>query len=323
MFELKQIQDSFKADFKIFDVHIHGWSNRFFKEFLDYSKQFGIDHALIMGSPKLLSLQKQNLDTAITYCYFLSSRAFASFQIDKLKDQIEDARKLDYKILKIFFGPRFITFSKRKTPYRINDEKLDSIYSLIEEYNFNVLIHVADPDIWYANRYTNTAKYGTKTDRITDFVDILEKYKKIKFISAHFGSLSEDLDTLGNHLDKYSNLYIDTSSAKWVIRELGKDVPRTKSWFEKYQDRILFGSDLANMQFKLSSFFRRKERENFWASRYGSLRLFFETSKSLPLLFHDNDAPSGENTIIHGLDLSKSILEKIYFSNAENFFNSF
>ena len=322
MLDLKEIQDSFKGDFKLFDVHIHGWSNRFFEEFLEYGKQFGIEQALIMGSSKLLKLKKQNFDTNIIYCYFLSSQAFAKFQIDKLKHQIEEARKLDYKILKIFFGPRFITFTKRTTPYKINDEKLDPIYSLMEDYNFKVLIHVADPDIWYANKYTNTSKYGTKQDRIADFKDLLERYKKIKFISAHFGSLPEDLDTLGNLFDSYPNLNIDTSSARWVIRELGKDAPRTKLFFEKYQDRILFGSDLANMQFKVSFFFRKKEREYFWASRYGSLRLFFETSKSLPLLFRDKDAPIGENTLIHGLNLPESMLKKIYCSNAENFFKN-
>ena len=127
---------------------------------------------------------------------------------------------------------------------------------------------------------------------------------------------------LGNHLDKYPNIFIDTSSARWVIRELGKDVPRTKSWFEKYQDRILFGSYLNNIHFKLTSFFRKKEREYFWVSRYGSLRLFFETSKILPLLFQDNDAPPGQNTVIHGLDLPKSVLEKVYYSNAINFFRT-
>lgn len=121
-----------KGDFKLFDVHIHGWSNQFFKEFLEYSKHFDIEQALILGSPKLLKLKKQNFDIDITYCYFLSSQAFAKYQIDKLKQQIEEVRKLDYKILKIFFGLRFITFSKCTTPYRINDEKLDPHYSLME-----------------------------------------------------------------------------------------------------------------------------------------------------------------------------------------------
>ena len=89
-----------------------------------------------MGSPKILNLRKQNFDTAITYCYFLSSQAFAKFQIEKLKKQIEEAHKLNYKILKIFFGPRFVSFTNRTTPYRINDEKLDPLYSLMEDYHF-------------------------------------------------------------------------------------------------------------------------------------------------------------------------------------------
>ncbi|MHA1967009.1 MAG: hypothetical protein ACW964_04320 [Candidatus Hodarchaeales archaeon] len=39
-------------------------------------------------------------------------------------------------------------------------------------------------------------------------------------------------------------MYADTTSTPWMIRELGKDVKESNEWFEKYQDRILFVSDL-------------------------------------------------------------------------------
>jgi hypothetical protein len=135
-------------------------------------------------------------------------------------------------------------------------------------------------------------------------------------ISAHLGCLPENLTRLGELLDKYPKLFVDTASTRWMIRELGKDVKKSKEWFDKNQDRILFGSDLGNFEFNLKFFLRKQCREYFWGSRYWSQRLFWETSHQAPLPFKDKDNSNWTN--INGLHLSKSTLEKMYFKNAMN-----
>ena len=62
----------------------------------------------------------------------------------------------------------FQFFTRKKNPFRINDHRLDSVYSQIEDYDMTVLAHVADPDISYMNKYENVKKYGSKEDRIND-----------------------------------------------------------------------------------------------------------------------------------------------------------
>jgi hypothetical protein len=99
-----------------------------------------------------------------------------------------------------------------------------------------------------------------------------------------------------------------------MIRELGKDIDKTKQWIKKYQERILFGSDIGNIETNPKFFLKKARREYFWASRYWSHRLFWETSYQAPLPFKDKD--KGET--INGLALSKDILEKIYYENAIN-----
>ncbi len=254
----------------------------------------------------------------IVFCDYLSSYDFLKFKVHKLREQIDKAHENEISIVKIFVGPRFQFFTRNKKPFRINDDRLDSVYSHIEDYEMTVIIHVADPDISYMNRYKNSQKYRSKKDRINDFSDVLERFPRITVISAHLGCLPENLIRLGELLDEHSRLYVDTASTRWMIRELGKDVTQSKEWFEKYQDRILFGSDLGNFEFNLKFFFSKRRREYYWSSRYWSQRLFWETSHQAPLPFKDKDNPEG--TKINGLHLSKSTLEKMYFQNALKIF---
>ena len=254
----------------------------------------------------------------IIFCNTLSSYDFLRFNVHKLRDQIDKAHTNEISWLKIFLGPMFQRFTRKKSPFRINDDRLDTVYSLIKDYEMTVLMHVADPDISYNKVYRNLDKYGSKEDRINDFSNILEKFPKLTVISAHLGCLPENLNRLGLLLDNHPQLYIDTASTRWMIRELGNDVKKSKKWFEKYQDRILFGSDLGNFEFNLKFFFSKNRRKFYWSSRYWSHRLFWETSHHAPLPFKDKDNPRG--TMINGLQLSRSTLEKIYHKNVMKLF---
>ena len=315
---LVDIEDNHK--YKIFDSHVHIWGHRYFNEYLEYITKFGVEGILGIGGRDLKKkLESNGMVNNIVFCDYLSSYDFLKFKAHKLRDQIDKAHANEISHLKIFFGPRFQFFTRNKNPFRINDHRLDSVYSHIEDYDLTVLMHVADPDISYMNKYRNTHKYGLKNDRINDFSNILENFPKIKMISAHLGSLPENLNRLSELLDKHPQLYVDTASTRWMIRELGKDVKKSKEWFEKYQDRILFGSDLGNVELNIKFFLSKHRREYFWGSRYWSQRLFWETSHQAPLPFKDKDNPDW--TKINGLNLSKSTLEKMYYKNAMNLFS--
>ncbi len=302
-------------EYKIVDFHVHIWGHRYLKEYLEYIKRFGVERILGIGNRDLKrKLESKGIGDNIVFCDYLSSYDFLKFKVHKLQDQIDKAHTNEFRFLKIFVGPMFQFFTRIKTPFRINDQRLESVYSRIEDYNMTVLVHVADPDISYMKKYKNRQKYGSKEDRVSDFSNLLGNFPKIPMISAHLGCLPENLTRLGELLDNHPQLVVDTASTRWMIRELGKDVTRSKEWFEKYQDRVLFGSDLGNFQFNLKFFLRKHRREYYWGSRYWSQRLFWETSHQAPLPFKDKD--NVEWTNINGLNLSKSTLEKIYHKNA-------
>ncbi|OLS25654.1 MAG: hypothetical protein HeimC3_14020 [Candidatus Heimdallarchaeota archaeon LC_3] len=301
-----------KNNLKLYDFHVHIFTTWYFKEFIDACRSYNITDIVGITSPKVKTkLEKKNLQENITFCYFLSQLDFVRFKTNKLIKSVTQAKENNFKLLKIFFGPRLWKLSRRKSYYRINDKRLCPVYSKIQDEGLPVLIHVADPDIWYEKRYANVNKYGTKEDRISDFIDLMQEYPDITWISAHLGSLPENLPKLSEMLDNHKNLFVDTGSTKWMIRELGKKVDETSDWIKKYKDRIMWGSDINNLQLS--------DRKFFWYSRFWSHRLFWETSNRADLAFKDSDNPDG--TKINGLNLPHDVLSKIYYENTQNLVN--
>ncbi|MFW9780359.1 MAG: amidohydrolase family protein [Candidatus Heimdallarchaeota archaeon] len=308
-----------RLPYRIFDSHVHLWGQRYLSEYLELIRLFGVEKILGIGKGDLKrKLEEKDITRNIVFCDYLSSSNFLEFKVQKLQEQIDKAHVNDIRFVKIFFGPLFQLFGRTHAPFRINDPRLDSVYSHIEDYDMTVLVHVADPDVSYVNRYRNEQKYGSKEDRINDFSNLLEKFPKITMISAHLGCLPEDLPRLGELLDKHPRLFVDTASTRWMIRELGKNVMKSKEWLEKYQDRVLFGSDLGNFEFNLKFFLSKHRREYYWGSRYWAQRLFWETSHKAPLPFKDKD--NSKRTKINGLNLPQSTLAKMYLKNAEDLF---
>ena len=300
-------------DSPVFDAHIHVWSGKFYDKFVHwvehYYKTF---YCLGMMQPEIKAEIPEEFHNNIIFTYYLSTKAFASYDTKTLLTEIDKAHESNYDMIKIWVAPRLIDRVEGLSGFRINDSRFDAVYQKIQDYGFPVIIHVSDPDIWYKTKYFNTPRYGTKNGRLQDFMNIMDKFQKITFISAHLGCLPENLPKLEQMFNKYPKLYVDTGSTRWMCRELSKNVEESRAWFTKNVDRILFGTDLS----------LRKEHAdpNYWASRYWAHKILWETDyKNKDLPFNDDDTFG--TTVINGLNLDKDILEKMYFKNAFKLFN--
>ena len=54
------------------------------------------------------------------------------------------------------------------------------------------------------------------------------------------GNFAEDLDNVSENLDRFRNMTVDLAAR---IGELGRQPRRARRFFDRYQDRILFGTD--------------------------------------------------------------------------------
>ena len=188
----------------------------------------------------------------------------------------------------------------------LDDPRMDVLLEKCGELNMPINIHVADP-IWMYEKMDETNDglmnaYEWRLDNQADIVghsgmiDILEnavkRHPNTIFIACHFANCSHDLNKLGELFDKYPNLYADNSARYSETAP----IPRfAAKFYQKYQDRIVYGTDMG-----------------FNKNMY---RTTFRILESLDEHFYDFDRFS-YHWSLYGFGLSDEVLKKVYRDNA-------
>lgn len=147
-------------------------------------------------------------------------------------------------------------------------------------------------------------EYPSYEDQINARDRLLEKYPDLKFIGAHLGSLEWSLDELAKRLDKYPNMAVDLARMSNLQHHAMTDWKKTRDFFIKYQDRLIYATDRAIGESKDPSEMKKAVHE----SRVRDWR-FFTTDEEME--------SSGFEGAFKGLKLPTEVIEKIYRENAE------
>jgi predicted TIM-barrel fold metal-dependent hydrolase len=101
---------------------------------------------------------------------------------------------------------------------------------------------------------------------------VVARHPKTRFIFCHFGNQGNDTTALAKLLDRYPNMYVDVSARDY---EMGRQ-PRTMAKFlERYQGRVLFGTDMGRAQEMYEGWWRLLETSDeylpgrIWWPYYG------------------------------------------------------
>lgn len=189
----------------------------------------------------------------------------------------------------------------------VNHPDLDAVWAKAGELGIPVIIHSADPQqFWQAMDANNERWLELKTHPnrkrgadnpapfeqiIAEQHDIFAKHPETTFINAHMGWMANDLDAASAHLEQYPNVNFGIGA---VIAEFGRQPRRAKEFFEKYQDRVLFGKDAYNKE-EYYTYFRVLETEDEYFPYYKKYHAFWS---------------------MYGLGLSDEVLKKLYYKNA-------
>ena len=195
----------------------------------------------------------------------------------------------------------------------VDDSRLDVIWETAAELKLPVLIHIADPVAFFKPITKENERYeelhahpdwsfcSPELFRFEELMkmqeNLLARHPKTTFIVAHVGSHAEDLQAVGAQLDRHPNMYVDLADR---IAELGRQPKTAKKFFQRYSDRILFGTDSTPIfcdNYKIYYRFLETEDE------------YFDYSV-LP-------APPQGRWKIYGIGLDTPVLRKIYYQNAE------
>ena len=212
----------------------------------------------------------------------------------------------------------------------VDDPMLDPIFERAGALGMVVLIHSGDPRAFFdpptpANErwdelsvhpqwsFSNP-RFPRWTEILTEFETRVLRHPRVRFIGAHFGNAAEDPDRVEHLLERAPNYYIDTSAR---IPEFGRHDPeRMRRFYMRWQDRILFGTDLGigpdPRDLMLGSTGAEpptpNEIERFWTSTfryYESLDRHFE-----------HPTPIQGRWTIDAVGLPPEVLRKVYGANA-------
>ncbi|HOZ20881.1 MAG TPA: amidohydrolase family protein [bacterium] len=187
----------------------------------------------------------------------------------------------------------------------LDDPRMDPVLEKCADLGMPVNIHVADP-MWMYQPMDSTNDglmnaYSWRLDNQPGIVDLpgmveilgraVARHPRTTFIACHFANCSYDLNRLGALLDKYPNLYADISARYAETAPIPRFV---KKFYEKYQDRLLYGTDMGMDLAMYRITFRILETED---------EHFYESD-----LF-------GYHWALNGFGLDGRILEKVYRGN--------
>lgn len=189
----------------------------------------------------------------------------------------------------------------------IDDPRLDPIWAKCGELKIPVLIHAADPKpFWDPEDNSNERWLELKTHPgrkrgdnnpapwqqiIDEEHRMFKKHPRTTFINAHFGWYANDLAHLSKLMNEMPHMYVEFGA---VIAELGRQPKMARQFFEKYQDRILFGKDSWQPD-EYSTYFRVLETGDEYFPYHKKYHAFWR---------------------MYGMNLPDDILKKIYYKNA-------
>jgi predicted TIM-barrel fold metal-dependent hydrolase len=142
-----------------------------------------------------------------------------------------------------------------------------------------------------------------------EYENILKQYPRLKVVCPHFCLSTIRRDRFQGLMDRYPNLYTDTSFGfvdffKEALMRFSANPKVYRDLIVRYQDRILFGLDLIVS--------RERYKNGEWLGQMmGAYRDMLEKE-----LFSFSELPG---ITLRGLNLDRVVLRKIYASNFERF----
>jgi predicted TIM-barrel fold metal-dependent hydrolase len=207
------------------------------------------------------------------------------------------------------------------TLVKIDDARFDPMWDACAQLNIPVAIHVSDPIAFF----TPTDRFNERYEELNNHPDwsfyggdfpsnqellaarnrVMARHPRTQFVVLHVGNFAEDLQNVSDNLDRHPNMFVDIAAR---IGELGRQPRTARKFFDKYQDRILFGTDATpHGDDYPQQVFNDKLYEIYFR--------FLETDDEY-FDYAPAKVPPQGRWKIYGINLPESILSKVYYENA-------
>src|SRR5450755_237142 len=209
---------------------------------------------------------------------------------------------------------------------KIDDARFDPMWDACGQLNLPVAIHISDPIAFF----TPTDRFNERYEELNNHPDwsfhggdfpsndeliaarnrVIARHAKTQFVVLHAGNFAEDLQNVSENLDRYSNMFVDIAAR---VGELGRQPRTSRKFFDKYQDRILFGTDATPHGDEFP-------QQVFNDKLYEIYYRFLETEDEY-FDYAPAEVPPQGRWRIYGIHLPETILRKVYNGNASRLLN--
>ena len=208
-----------------------------------------------------------------------------------------------------------------KTPdgrYVMPDDPIfEPIYRAIAAENKTLIAHVAEPSScwqppnpaspdydyynehpeWYMYRHPD---HPRKETILAARDHLLAENPKLRVVGAHLGSMETDVDEIAKRFDRYPNFAVDMAARMEYLMIQPRE--KVRSFLIKYQDRVLYGTDL---EF-LAADAHARCAERLAGNLRQRLEVFGDRPECLQYRGHQ----------VEGLALPEPVLRRIFHDNA-------
>ena len=138
----------------------------------------------------------------------------------------------------------------------IDDRRFDPMWEACAANRMPVAIHIGDPSAFFLpidrfnerfeelNNHPDWSFHGRDFPSNRQLLDarnrVFARHPKTTFVALHVGHNAENLGDVSESLDRYPNMHVEMGAR---VGELGRQPRTARRFFDRYQDRILFGTD--------------------------------------------------------------------------------
>jgi predicted TIM-barrel fold metal-dependent hydrolase len=208
---------------------------------------------------------------------------------------------------------------------RIDDRRFDAMWDTVGSFGMPVAIHSSDPEAFFLpvdrfnerweelNAHPDWSFYGRDFPSNQEIQEarrtVMRRHPSTQFICLHVAD-SENLPYVSECLDAHPNMHVEIAAR---IGELGRQPRAASKFIEKYQDRIMFGTDAVPGG-------TDTPQQIFGDQLYEIYYRFLESNDEY-FDYAPAPVPPQGRWKISGLCLTPSILRKIYLENAARLLN--
>jgi predicted TIM-barrel fold metal-dependent hydrolase len=243
-------------------------------------------------------------------------------------DQIERAHQAGAKGLKILktLGLYLRENVTTGNLVKVDDRRFDPMWDACGKFGMAVAIHTSDPDAFFLpidrfnerfeelNNHPSWSFYGRDYPAKMDLLEarnrVFARHPGTQFIALHVGNRGEDLSYVSACLDRMPNMHVEIAAR---LNELGRQPRQARKFFEKYQDRIMLGTDAVPHG-------NETPQQVFGDELYEIYCRFLESEDEY-FDYAPAPVPPQGRWRISGLGLPDEILRKVYYENAARLLN--